>query len=101
MALADALTDYRGRLYWETRLTARAEVTPEQEEAMRESWEARSRVNYAINRLRLVTQDERILQLATEARNATFGVQTGTYAPRDAREQQFAFLAAIADSSRI
>jgi hypothetical protein len=58
-------------------------------------------VNYAINRLRLATQDERILQLATEARNATFGVQTGTCAPRDAREQQFAFLAAIADSSRI
>ncbi|MFE9337673.1 pRL2-23 [Streptomyces sp. NPDC007063] len=98
--LADALTDYRGRLYWETRLASRAGATPEQEEATHESWAARSRVNYAINRLLLATQDERILRLATEARNATFDVQTGTCAPPDAREQQFAFLAAVAEASR-
>ncbi|WP_139141083.1 hypothetical protein [Streptomyces qinglanensis] len=99
-SLADALTDYRGRLYWETRLATQDEGTPEQEEATHESWAARSRVNYAINRLLLATQDERILRLATEARNATFDVQTGTCAPPDAREQQFAFLAAVAEASR-
>ncbi|MDT0443446.1 hypothetical protein [Streptomyces johnsoniae] len=101
-SLADALTDYRGQLYWETRLAAQSEAVAEQkEEALRESWAARSRVNYAINRLRLATQNERILQLATDARNATFGVQTGACAPHDARERQFAFLAAVAGASQI
>ncbi|GAA2083862.1 hypothetical protein GCM10009801_44590 [Streptomyces albiaxialis] len=100
--LADALTDYRGRLYWETRLATRSEQSDGQsDEAQRESWEARSRVNYAINRLRLATRDERILRLAMEARNATFGVQTGTCAPPDARERQFAFLAAVAEAARV
>ncbi|MBX9398839.1 hypothetical protein K4749_35970 [Streptomyces sp. TRM72054] len=97
--LADALTDYRERLYWETRLETQAETTAEQrEDAMRESWAARSRVSHAMNRLRLTTPDDYILGLAAEARNATFGVQTGACTPTAAREQQYAFLAAVAEA---
>ncbi|MER7057182.1 hypothetical protein [Streptomyces sp. NPDC000351] len=95
--LADALTDYRGRLYWETSLGSAAETTPEQErEARKESWTSRSQVNYAMNRLRLSTRDDSLLELATAARDATFGVQTQTCTPHEAREQQHAFLAAVA-----
>ncbi|MFH8237509.1 hypothetical protein [Streptomyces sp. NPDC018321] len=96
--LADALTDYRGRLYWETSLRSSAETTPEQErEAKKESWAARSQVNYAMNRLRLSTRDEHLLELATAARDATFGVQTETCTPHEARDQQHVFLAAVAE----
>ncbi|MEJ1202443.1 MULTISPECIES: pRL2-23 [unclassified Streptomyces] len=95
--LADALTDYRGRLYWETSLRSSAETTPEQErEARKESWASRSQVNYAMNRLRLSTRDDSLLELATAARDATFGVQTQTCTPHEAREQQHAFLRAVA-----
>ncbi|WND39860.1 pRL2-23 [Streptomyces sp. BB1-1-1] len=95
--LADALTDYRGRLYWETSLRSSAETTPEQErEARKESWASRSQVNYAMNRLRLSTRDDSLLELATAARDATFGVQTQTCTPHEAREQQHAFLRTVA-----
>lgn len=95
--LADALTDYRGRLYWETSLRSSSETTPEQErEARKESWAARSQVNYAMNRLRLSTRDGGLLESATAARDATFGVQTEACTPHEARERQHAFLAAVA-----
>lgn len=98
--LADALTDYRERLYWETRLATLPERTGEEKEAaVRESWAARSRVNHATNRLRVTTRDHHVLELATQARNATFGIQTGTSTPQEARERQQAMLAAVAAST--
>ncbi|ARQ69462.1 hypothetical protein [Streptomyces marincola] len=99
--LANALTDYRERLYWQTHLATLPDTAREKkEEAKRDSWAARSRVNHAMNRLRLATTDDRLLALATEARNATFAVQTDSVAPEAARERQHALLDAVARAAR-
>ncbi|UCM89456.1 hypothetical protein [Streptomyces marincola] len=99
--LANALTDYRERLYWQTHLETLPDTAQERkEEARRDSWAARSRVNHAMNRLRLATTDDRLLTLATEARNATFAVQTDSVAPAAARERQYALLDAVARTAR-
>lgn len=97
VGLADALTDYRERLYWELRLKSQPETTSEgRDEALRESWAARSQVNHAMNRLELTTLDAEVLSLAAEARNVTFGIALATNTPDEARAQQTSFLAAAA-----
>lgn len=97
VGLADALTKYRERLYWQERLRASPESTAEsKDEARQESWAARSQVNHAMNRLQLTTLDDRVLRLAAQARNATFGIDASTSTSDEARTQQTQFLAAVA-----
>lgn len=91
--LADALTDYRERLYWQERVDAHpGRTAAEHDDVLRAGWAARSGVNRALNRLRLTTRDARVLDLAERARAATFGIPEGTHTSQEARARQYAFL---------
>lgn len=97
VGLADSLTKYRERLYWQTRMEASPETTVQSKDKARlKSWAARSQVNHAMNRLQLTTLDDRVLNLAAQARNVTFGIANSTSTSDEARAQQDEFLAAVA-----